>query len=166
MGDPRTGRRQISSPTLITSFHYAWLGLRICWLTQRNFRIHVCLAWLALGAAVFIPLPALQLLVVLMIISMVLLAELFNTALEWLLDYLVPEYSALVGHIKDVVAAGVLVTSLVAAIVGLSVFGPVIPRFPALVENILGLYPFFAGSYLVLTVLVLLVSLSVPIKEL
>ncbi len=166
MGNPRAGRSQISSETLITSFHYAWLGLRICWLTQRNFRIHVCLAWGVLGLSCLLPVSTTKVLVIFLVVALVLLAELFNTALEWLLDCLIPEYSPLVGHIKDVAAAGVLVTALAAAVVGLGVFGPLLLDLPVHLRPSLAAYPWFVGVYGLATLLLVVASFLIPVQEL
>jgi diacylglycerol kinase (ATP) len=51
-------------------------------------------------------------------------AEALNTALELTVDLAQPEWHALARDAKDVAAAGVLICSLVAVVVGLVVFGP------------------------------------------
>lgn len=51
-------------------------------------------------------------------------AEALNTALEWLVDLVHPEWAEPAGRIKDVAAAAVLLASLAAAAVGMLVFGP------------------------------------------
>lgn len=165
MGDSRRGRSQLSSTTLSASFRYAWLGLCVSWLTQRNFRLHVCAFWVVLGLAILLPLPETQTLLVLLASASVLLAELFNTAIEWLLDSLVPEYSPLVGHIKNVAAAAVLVTALTAAGLGAAVFGPVIFRLPDLLGQAFAAYPVWLGVYAMLTFVLGLVSILVPMRK-
>ena len=57
-------------------------------------------------------------------VTSVLAAEAFNTAIETLADALAPERDPLVGRAKDLAAAGVLLASVGAAVVGLLVFGP------------------------------------------
>jgi len=51
-------------------------------------------------------------------------AEALNTALEFAVDLAQPEWHALARDAKDVAAAGVLICSLAALVVGLVVFGP------------------------------------------
>ncbi len=65
---------------------------------------------------------------VMLTIAGVLAAEAFNTAIETLADAVHPELDPLVGHAKDLAAAGVLLMSLGAAVVGLIIF---VPRFLA-----------------------------------
>ena len=51
-------------------------------------------------------------------------AEAFNTALEYLTDLVSPGHHELAGKTKDVAAAGVLLTAVGAAAVGLIIFLP------------------------------------------
>jgi undecaprenol kinase len=57
-------------------------------------------------------------------IALVLSTEALNTALERTVDLLEPERHPLARDAKDLGAAGVLIASLFALIVGLIVFGP------------------------------------------
>jgi len=54
---------------------------------------------------------------VVVMIAMVLMAELFNTALETLCDYVQPEHHEAIGKIKDLAAAAVLMASIGSLIV-------------------------------------------------
>ncbi|MFD2144106.1 diacylglycerol kinase family protein [Mucilaginibacter antarcticus] len=55
-------------------------------------------------------------------IAIVLMAELFNTALEFLVDLVSPEYNELAGHVKDIAAGAVVIAALFAVIEGLIIF--------------------------------------------
>ena len=63
-------------------------------------------------------------LAVVLAMGMVIGAEALNTALEFAVDLAQPEWHELARDAKDVAAAGVLVCSLSAAVVGALVFGP------------------------------------------
>jgi diacylglycerol kinase len=54
----------------------------------------------------------------------VITAELFNTAIEKLVDLVSPDYNRQAGFIKDVAAGAVLVSAIIAALVGLFIFIP------------------------------------------
>jgi diacylglycerol kinase len=54
--------------------------------------------------------------------AMVLAAEAMNTALEYLVDLVSPEYNELAGKAKDAAAAAVLILAIAAAIIGLMIF--------------------------------------------
>lgn len=57
-------------------------------------------------------------------IGMVIAAELFNSAIEKLVDIVSPEWNPLAGKVKDIAAGAVLVCAIVAGITGLIVFLP------------------------------------------
>jgi diacylglycerol kinase (ATP) len=54
--------------------------------------------------------------------AVVIAAELFNTALEVLIDYAWPEHHPMIGRAKDVAAAAVLMAAAGAAVVGILLF--------------------------------------------
>jgi diacylglycerol kinase (ATP) len=100
-------------------------------------RFHFCVAVLALLAGVVYGLNATELLVLLFAISLVIIAELFNTAIEAVVDLVTSSYHPLAKYAKDVAAGAVLIASLNACVVGLLLFldvGPVerlISRVPS-----------------------------------
>lgn len=55
-------------------------------------------------------------------------AESINTALEWLVDLVHPEWATAAGRIKDVAAGGVLAAAIGAAVAGGLVFWPYLVR--------------------------------------
>lgn len=57
-------------------------------------------------------------------ICLVIICELFNTAIEKLCDVVTGEYHPVIGYIKDVSAAAVLLACLLSVIAGLIIFGP------------------------------------------
>ena len=59
-----------------------------------------------------------------LMIGFVITAELLNTAVETMLDYLAPDWHPTAGSIKDLTASAVLVTSIVAFIIGIIIFLP------------------------------------------
>lgn len=106
------------------SFVYAFRG--ISWLLGRehNAWIHVAAAALACVLGGSLGISRVEWCLVALCIFSVLAAEAFNTAVEKLADAAVPRQDRLAGLAKDLAAAGVLLTSIGAAIVGLLVFGP------------------------------------------
>jgi diacylglycerol kinase len=108
----------------IQSFRWAFRGISGLVRTQANFRIHLGAALATLLTGLWLGLPALEWLAILLCIGLVLTAEAFNSALEKLSDAAVPEPHPLVGMAKDMAAAAVLISSVLAAAVGLVVFLP------------------------------------------
>ncbi len=110
--------------SLIASFGYAFQGLIYVVSTQRNFRIHLGMTILAVGMAVWLHLSLQSWALLAIVISLVLEAELFNTAAEVLVDLASPQYHPLAKQVKDMAAAAVLLAAFTALIVGLLLFGP------------------------------------------
>ncbi len=84
-------------------------------------RIHLVLALAAVIAATVLRFSLLAWAVVALAISLVLAAELLNTAIEALVDLVSPEQHPLAKRAKDVAAAAVLAASLAALTAGVLV---------------------------------------------
>jgi diacylglycerol kinase (ATP) len=85
-------------------------------------RVHFCVAALALLAGVVFRLDRAELLVLVFAISLVIIAELFNTAIESVVDLVTTTYHPLAKYAKDVAAGAVLIAALNACIVGVLLF--------------------------------------------
>lgn len=116
--------------TLWESFRFAFQGFVYSFKTQRNFRIH-CLASVVLG--ILIAVMDFELYQVLFLLSaafVVLVSELFNTAIEKTIDLYTAEYHPLAKIAKNCAAAAVLMSAIYAFVVGVLV---VVPRLLDLV---------------------------------
>ena len=111
-------------PSLLTSFRCAGEGLLDVFRTQRNFRIHLAIAALALLLAAWLNLPRQEWASLILVVGTVLSAEVFNTSAEMLVDLASPEYHPLAKRVKDLAAGAVLLAAMVAVIVGLLLLGP------------------------------------------
>lgn len=109
---------------LIRSFGYAFNGLGHAAKTQLNFRVHLVSSILAIfmGYALHISVNEWQWII--LCIALVLMAELFNTALEFLVDLVSPEYNETAGHVKDISAGAVVIAALFALVTGAIIFLP------------------------------------------
>ena len=68
-------------------------------------------------------------LVCLVLIGLVLMAEFFNTAIEFVVDSASPDIHPLAKLAKDTASAGVLMMAIISAIIGLIIFVPEIIEF-------------------------------------
>lgn len=109
---------------IIRSFGYAFKGLAYATKTQLNFRVHLVATVLVLlfGFALHITTGEWEW--VMLAVTMVLVAELFNTTIEALTDLVSPGFNEKAGHVKDMAAAAVVITAIFALAVGLIVFVP------------------------------------------
>ena len=109
---------------LSQGFRYALAGLQLAWREEANFRIDVVCALMVSALGLYLHVPPLQFCVLILIMSGVLAAETFNTALEELCDKFQPTHDPHIAKIKDLAAAAVLLASVGALIVGLIIFLP------------------------------------------
>ena len=107
---------------LCMAFWYAWCGVAYSIRTQRNMKIHLLAAAVVLGAALYFDIGGLEIAVLLLTIAGVITAELFNTAIEALVDMVSPEYHPLAKAAKDVAAGAVLVQAAAAIGIGYVIF--------------------------------------------
>lgn len=108
----------------IKSFGFAFKGISTLIKTQENAIIHVIAMCIVIIAGIFLGLSALEWLSIILTCSMVLAAEAFNTAIEFVVDLVSPDYHPLAGKAKDVAAAAVLITAIGAIVVGFIIFIP------------------------------------------
>jgi diacylglycerol kinase len=108
----------------LRGFVYAWQGVVYAFSTQINFKFHSVAAVVALAMAYFLGLNLEEWLWIFAAIGMVLIAELFNTALEVLVDLVSPEYNRKAGIVKDLASAAVLLAAILSAIIALCIFLP------------------------------------------
>lgn len=109
---------------VLKSFKYALNGIKHGAATQLNFKVHIIISILVIIAGVIFKISHTQWLMILIVMAMVFSAELFNTAIEGIVDIVSPQYNEKAGLIKDCAAAAVLITAIAAAIVGMLIFAP------------------------------------------
>ena len=118
-------------PTTIKSFRDAFNGLKESFLTQVNFRIHIVAAVIAILMGIWLHISVIEWAVLILTISMVIVCEQMNTAIEYLVDFISPEYHIMAGKIKDLAAGAVLFTAVAAIATGIFIF---IPKLMALIQ--------------------------------
>lgn len=122
MNDRQNAGRGWGRHGLGASFRFAFRGLVFALRTQRNLRIHAIAAATALLACAAFPVSLIEMLLVATAISAVVITELFNTAIEAVVDLSTRSFHPLAGLAKDTAAAAVLVASTFAVLVGVVVF--------------------------------------------
>jgi diacylglycerol kinase (ATP) len=112
----------MQTQNIIQSFNSAIEGFIYVVKTQRNMRLHVLIAILALLLGIYLNLEKLEILLLLITVCFVLLSEMFNTAVELNTNLIGNGYNPMVRIIKDIAAGCVLVASVNAFIVGYLLF--------------------------------------------
>lgn len=114
-----------TAKSLPASFYFAWQGVKYAFLTQRNFRIDVAIAVLAIFLSCYLHISPPELVMVCLMIALVLALELLNTALEAVVDLTIGKtYHELAKIAKDCAAGGVLVSAITALVVAGILFVP------------------------------------------
>jgi len=121
IGSPSRARR-IDVRRTLYSFRHAGRGFGWALTSQANLRVHIAAAAIVLIAALLLRFTPIEFVGLTLCFAIVIAAELFNTALEVLIDYAWPEHHPMIGRAKDVAAAAVLTAAVGAAIVGALLF--------------------------------------------
>lgn len=107
----------------LRSFMYAFQGLSYGLKTQRNLRFHVVAGFTVLVCAAVLGVREMHFWMLLLAICLVIVAELFNTAIELAIDLAMPEQHPKAKAAKDISATAVLFTAAFAVLTGCYVFG-------------------------------------------
>ena len=108
----------------LRSFGYAWQGIRSCVGKEQNLSFHLIVMTAVTLAGFVLGITRTEWTVVILCFGVVIAAELFNTAIERLVDRVSPERHPVAGQVKDIAAGAVLVCAVAAAIIGIIIFLP------------------------------------------
>lgn len=110
--------------SLIKAFSCALSGVKHAVITQRNFKIHLSVALLAVALSFLLKVNLAEMAIIAVCIFSVFAFELINTAIESIVDLVSPEWSLLAKHAKDCAAGAVLLVSVMSVIVAGLIFFP------------------------------------------
>ena len=108
--------------SITKAFNAAIEGILYTFKSERNMKIHYCLAVAVLIISLFFDLTKVEMLLLTFAISLVVISEMFNTAIEKTIDMITEEYNPLAKIAKDVAAGGVLIATLNSVVVGYILF--------------------------------------------
>lgn len=106
------------------SLRHAWDGICYAMRHEKNFRIEVAVAIIVLFLTIFFKIKSWEAVILILMIMWVIICELINTVLERVVDILKPRIHPYARLIKDLMAAVVLISSVVAIIIGVIIFYP------------------------------------------
>ena len=116
--------QKFSALQRLKSFTYAFNGLKILLREEHNARIHFVIAVSVTIAGFALKISALEWIAIVIAIGFVITTEIINSAIENIADFISPEKHEMIKKIKDLAAAGVLVSALTALTTGLIIFLP------------------------------------------
>jgi len=114
-------------PSLLSSLYFAFSGIKQVVKEERNFKIHLLATIFAIAAGVYFGISKTEWLVLILIISLVLSAEIFNSAIEGICNLLNKklnlEFSETTA-IRNFSAGAVLILAIGALFLGFLIFLP------------------------------------------
>lgn len=115
-------KKFFSIPRLVKSFGYALKGIVNTFAHEANAQIHLLAVVVVTAAGFYFSISPTEWLVQTLVMGAVVAAELFNTAIEKLVDLLHPEYDPKAGAIKDIAAGAVLVLAITAIVIAYQIY--------------------------------------------
>ncbi len=106
----------------IDSMNYALSGIIHAFKTEKNMKIHFAVALVVIISSILLHVTRFELIAIVISITLVMLAELLNTAVEAIVDLITSEYHELARIAKNVAAGAVVLTAVNALVVGYLVF--------------------------------------------
>lgn len=106
------------------SVSYAWKGIRIVFREEHSFRVQTAIALVVVIAMFVLRLRTPEKALLTLAVVFVLVLELMNSIFERMVDMMKPRIHHYVEDIKDIMAGSVLVASLGALLIGVSIFWP------------------------------------------
>ena len=105
-------------------FQYAFNGLRILIKEEHNARIHLSVTICVTIAGFIYKVSLYEWIAIVFSIGLVISLEIVNSTIENIADFISPERHKKIKTMKDLSAYGVLISSIVALIIGLIIFIP------------------------------------------
>ena len=108
----------------LLSFRYAYQGIMYLLKQEHNARIHVTAGVFTIILGMILKLQAWEWVAVVLMVTLVIIVETINTAIENLCDFISQDRSQEIKIIKDLGAAAVLISALMAGVTGLIIYTP------------------------------------------
>lgn len=108
---------------IFDSFKNAFEGIIVSF-NERNFKIHFLMMLLVIIAGIILKISYFEWIICIILFSLVISAELFNCAIENIMDFIHEDYDPKIKIIKDASAGAVLILAIGSAIIGLMIFIP------------------------------------------
>ena len=109
---------------ILASCGCATQGIGFAARAQRNLRVHFSAAVIVIGAGLWLHLSRVEMAILLLTVSLVIMGELLNTALEYLLNLMEARHHPTVRAVKDIAAGAIFMSVLGAIGVGILLLGP------------------------------------------
>lgn len=109
---------------IINSFKYAFSGIFLAIKQERNMKIHILAMILVIILGISLKINTVEWITCIILFGIVISAEMFNTAIETVVNMIMPEKNEKAKIAKDVSAGAVLINAIASAIIGGIIFIP------------------------------------------
>lgn len=122
-------KKQLGIRRFFKSFVYNYEGIRYALLNEQSMIIHFIIALIVIIFGFILKINKYEWMITLIIIACVISSEFINTAVEAIVDMVMPEKHPLAKIAKDTASTAVGIFALVALVIGFIIF---VPKFIAL----------------------------------
>jgi diacylglycerol kinase (ATP) len=116
--------QEFSIRSRLRSFRFAWDGIASFFLRDHNAWLHFMATIAVCTTALLVGVTKTELLALVFAIGLVWMAEMFNTCIERVMDFVSEQKHPEIKFIKDLAAGAVLTAAVTALIIGAVVFIP------------------------------------------
>lgn len=109
-----------------SAFSYSMKGLRAAWAFEHAFRQELFVVVPSVLLALLLPVSPVEKLALVVVLLLVLVAELFNSAIEAVVDRVSLDFHPLSGRAKDLGSAAVLLTIVIAILTWVTLLAPLV----------------------------------------
>ncbi|ANF52115.1 diacylglycerol kinase [Chryseobacterium glaciei] len=109
-------------PPVHKSFLNAFRGVFLMLKSERNFQLELLAFIINIILIFYFQLSNIDTVLILIVSFGVLSAEIFNTAIEKICDFIQPEFDKRIGFIKDISAGAVILMAVLSVVVGVLVY--------------------------------------------
>ena len=155
---PNKDKSKIS--TIINSFNYAVEGIIYALKKEKHMKIHFFMGFMILLLSLFFNFSRIELLMLFFTISLVIISEMMNTAIEKVVDLYTEDFHPLAKIAKDVAAGAVLIASLNALVVAYFLFFDRMNPFTSILINKIKNSPIHLTFISLLLVIILVVYIK------
>ena len=108
----------------LLSYRYAWRGIWLAFRYEPNMIFHLIGALMVILVNYLLDISKTDWLITILLIGVVWMSEIFNTAIEKLADRVTKDHDPLIGQAKDLAAGAVLVICIIAVVCAGIVYYP------------------------------------------
>ena len=109
---------------MIKSFRYAINGILLLIRNERNAKLHTIATIVVVILGIVLKINSSEWIAIFISIGFVFSMEAINTAVEHIADFIQPKQDYKIKIIKDIAAGGVLISAVIALIIGVIIFLP------------------------------------------